>query len=106
MSGSLRITRGRVIDPYNDRDEEGDIYVLNGQIVSKLTRSEEKTVETIDATGLVVCPGLVDIHVHLREPGETYKETIASGTRAAAAGRSALPSTAPARGQPCRRRTS
>ena len=86
MSGSLRITRGRIIDPYNDRDEEGDIYVLNGQIVSKLTRSEEKTVETIDATGLVVCPGLVDIHVHLREPGETYKETIASGTRAAAAG--------------------
>ncbi|AWT59413.1 MAG: Dihydroorotase [Candidatus Moanabacter tarae] len=86
MSGSLRITRGRVIDPYNDRDEEGDIYVLNGQIVNKLTRSEEKAVETIDATGLVVCPGLVDIHVHLREPGETYKETIASGTRAAAAG--------------------
>ena len=86
MSSSLRITGGRVIDPYNDRDEKGDIYVVNGEIVGKLPRSEEESAETIDATGLVVCPGLVDIHVHLREPGETHKETIASGTRAAAAG--------------------
>ncbi len=86
MSDFLRIKGGRIIDPSNDRDEIGDIFVAKGKIVAQLSSSEEESAETIEAADLVVCPGLVDIHVHLREPGGTHKETIASGTRAAAAG--------------------
>jgi dihydroorotase len=83
---SLWIQNARVIDPAAKRDAVGDLFVLNGQLVATLSATERKRAKKIDARGLVACPGLVDIHVHLREPGQTHKETIATGTRAAAAG--------------------
>jgi dihydroorotase len=75
-----------VIDPAAKRDAVGDLFVLDGQLVASLSAAERKRAKKIDAHGLVACPGLVDIHVHLREPCQTHKETIATGTRAAAAG--------------------
>ena len=84
---SLLIVNGRVLDPANGVDAIQDVLVTNGRIASWAAGSRRRAAtETIDATGKVVCPGLIDIHVHLREPGHEYKETIASGTRAAAAG--------------------
>jgi dihydroorotase len=79
----LVIRGGRIIDPANQRDEIADLWVSNGRIVPNNSNDEA---EVIDATGLVVAPGLIDLHVHLREPGQTHKETIESGTHAAAAG--------------------
>jgi dihydroorotase len=83
MSATL-IHNGRVIDPANKIDRIGDIAIEGGKFieVSQLNGG----VEEIDANGLAVCPGLIDMHVHLREPGQSAKETIATGTRAAAAG--------------------
>ncbi|NBS51093.1 MAG: dihydroorotase, partial [Spartobacteria bacterium] len=78
-----RITNGRIIDPANNRDEVADLWLADGKINAPQPGSET---ETLDARGLVVSPGLIDIHVHLREPGQSHKETIATGTRAAAAG--------------------
>ena len=78
-----RITNGRIIDPANIRDEVADLWLADGKITAPQPGSET---ETLDARGLVVSPGLIDIHVHLREPGQSHKETIATGTRAAAAG--------------------
>ena len=78
-----RITNGRIIDPANNRDEVADLWLADGKISAPQPGSET---ETLDARGLVVSPGLIDIHVHLREPGQSHKETIATGTRAAAAG--------------------
>lgn len=86
MSNCLWIRHGRVIDPASGRDETGDLFVREGVLVESLTLLEREEAEIVEARGLVVCPGLVDIHVHLREPGQTQKEDIASGTRAAAAG--------------------
>lgn len=86
MSNLLWIKNGRVIDPANNRDAVGDVFAKDGILVDSLTDDEKQAAEVVDATGLVVSPGLVDIHVHLREPGQTHKEDIASGTRAAAAG--------------------
>ena len=77
------IRNGRIIDPANGRDEIGDLFIANGTIVSAQPDGET---EIIDASGLVVAPGLIDIHVHFREPGFGWKETIESGARAAAAG--------------------
>jgi len=74
---------GRVIDPSADRDETGDLFIAEGKISDPFP---EDGVEIIDAKGLIVCPGFVDIHVHFREPGQTHKEDIGSGTRSAAAG--------------------
>ncbi|HEX3419848.1 MAG TPA: dihydroorotase [Candidatus Udaeobacter sp.] len=87
MSAAI-IHNGRVIDPANKRDEIGDLYVADGKIVGSKSeiRSPKSEIEEIDAGGLVVAPGLIDIHVHLREPGFSHKETIESGARAAAAG--------------------
>lgn len=82
---NLHIKNGRIIDPARNIDATGDIFIQDGHFVESLTASTDNT-ETIDATGLVVAPGLIDIHVHFREPGQTHKETIASGSRAAAAG--------------------
>jgi dihydroorotase len=84
---SLLIKNGRVIDPAGGTDGLQDVWIAEGRIhkVGKGLRPPAG-IETIDATGKVVCPGFIDIHVHLREPGFEYKETIASGTRAAAAG--------------------
>ncbi len=86
MSRHLIITNGRIIDPANDRDEIGEIHVEDGRIVDQLSAAARKEAVSIDAGRLVVCPGLLDIHVHLRDPGQTHKEDIRSGTRAAAAG--------------------
>lgn len=82
MSFSMNIRGGRVIDPASGRDEIGDVHIADG----KFSASPAPGAEEIDARGLVVCPGLIDIHVHLREPGQGAKETIETGTRAAAAG--------------------
>jgi len=82
---SLLIKNGRVVDPANKVDEVMDILVEDGKI-AKLGMATAKAGKTIDAKGLVVCPGLIDMHVHLREPGREDKETIATASRAAAAG--------------------
>ncbi len=97
----ILIRGGHVIDPASKIDAPGDLLIENGRIVSVSTtlNVDPQNLQIIDATGLVVTPGLVDIHVHLREPGQSYKETIASGTAAAAAGGftsvAAMPNTIP-----------
>jgi len=83
MSERSIVRGGRMIDPRSGRDEIGDLFI-DGDRISKPFGPEGA--RQIDANGLVVCPGLVDIHVHFREPGQTHKEDIGSGTRAAAAG--------------------
>ena len=83
------ITNGRIIDPANNIDEVGDLSITNGKIASVSgggKRAESQPANVHDATGLIVTPGLIDMHVHLREPGFEHKETIATGTAAAAAG--------------------
>src|SRR5437763_11577059 len=81
------IRNGRVIDPANKRDEIADIYIADGRIAQRSdVRSPKPNIDEIDAKGLIIAPGLIDIHVHLREPGFSHKETIESGARAAAAG--------------------
>ncbi|MHB8170704.1 MAG: dihydroorotase [Thermincolia bacterium] len=82
----LLIKGGRIIDPTNGRDTTGDILVEDGKIKEIGEKIAVKADETIDATDKLVVPGLLDIHVHLREPGLEAKETIATGTRAAARG--------------------
>jgi dihydroorotase len=84
---SLLIRNGRVVDPAGGTDAVADVLIADGRI-QKVGRALKAPAgaELIDATGKVVCPGFIDMHVHLREPGFEYKETIASGTRAAAAG--------------------
>jgi dihydroorotase len=106
------VRNGRIIDPANKRDEIADLYISNGKVVgskseirAKLTRRGGKSeVEEIDAKGLIVAPGLIDMHVHLREPGFGWKETIESGARAAAAGGFTtivcMPNTSPAGDNP------
>lgn len=86
MSKISWIQNGRVIDPANDRDAIGDIFIRDAKIVSDLSAEEKKQAQIIDAAAKIVAPGLVDIHVHLREPGQIHKENIHSGTRSAAAG--------------------
>jgi len=84
---SLLIHGGRIVDPSQGLDGPGDLLIEDGAVAridGKITKP--KGAETLDATGLVVTPGLIDIHVHLREPGQEYKETVRTGTRAAAAG--------------------
>jgi dihydroorotase len=83
---NLWIQNARVIDPAAKRDARGDLFVSDGKLVDSLSAAAKKRAKKIDAAGLVACPGLVDIHVHFREPGQTHKETIGTGTRAAAAG--------------------
>ncbi|MGA2016781.1 MAG: dihydroorotase [Opitutaceae bacterium] len=83
---ALWIRRARVVDPASRRDSTGDLFVRDGRIVPSLSPAERARARKIDARGLVAAPGLVDIHVHFREPGQTHKETIATGSRAAAAG--------------------
>ncbi|HVZ65402.1 MAG TPA: dihydroorotase [Lacunisphaera sp.] len=83
---ALIIKGGRVIDPAAKRDARGDVFIADGKFTRSLTAAQKKDAQVIDAKGLVVCPGLVDIHVHFREPGQTHKETILTGSQAAAAG--------------------
>ncbi len=84
---SLLLTGGRVIDPANRFDSAVDVLILDGKIsaVGKNLSAPAGT-ETLDAAGKIVCPGLIDLHVHLREPGQTAKENLATGTAAAARG--------------------
>lgn len=86
----MLIRNGHVVDPANNVNEIGDILIVDGKIAhvgapvgSNITQEANKV---IDASDLTVTPGLIDIHVHLREPGYEHKETIATGTAAAAAG--------------------
>jgi dihydroorotase len=84
---SLLIKNGRVVDPANSMDAVQDVLISGARIERigpDLPLAADTTV--LDATGKIVCPGFIDIHVHLREPGYEYKETVATGTRAAAAG--------------------
>lgn len=81
---SLLIRNGRVVDPANQVDEVRDVLMVDGKIADPA--SAPKGAEVLDAKGRVVCPGLIDMHVHLREPGRSDQETIESGTRAAARG--------------------
>ena len=89
---TILIQGGHLVDPSTGMDERRDLFLRDGRVAAldlpgKLDAlAKEEKAEKIDASGLIVAPGLVDIHVHLREPGQGYKETIASGTRAAAAG--------------------
>jgi dihydroorotase len=83
---ALWISRARVIDPASRRDSVGDLFVRDGRIVPTLSAADRRRARKFDGRGLVAAPGLVDIHVHFREPGQTHKETIATGSRAAAAG--------------------
>lgn len=81
----MKISNIRIINPYTDFDDIADIIIDEDKIV-KIGKNIESVDEEIDGTGLVAAPGLVDIHVHFRDPGFTYKEDILSGSRAAAAG--------------------
>ncbi len=87
MGQKILIKQGRVIDPDNQVDAVQDILIEDGKITkSAATISAPKGTNVIDASGKIVCPGFIDMHCHLREPGYEDKETIASGTMAAAAG--------------------
>ena len=81
---SLVLRGGRIIDPASGRDEIGDLLIKDGRIAAPSEVEDQSS--QIDCTGLVVSPGLIDIHVHFREPGQSAKETIATGARCAAAG--------------------
>jgi dihydroorotase len=84
----LLITNGYVVDPSQGVNAGKNVFVEDGRVVGLLSQSEDppENCELFDATGLIVAPGFVDMHVHLREPGHEYKETIASGAAAAVAG--------------------
>ena len=102
MTTSIIIKNGRLIDPAANIDEVRDLW-LEGNTVKAVDQPgsiKAEGAEVIDAAGLWVMPGLIDMHVHLREPGHEYKETVASGTRAAVSGGItqvvAMPNTSPA----------
>ena len=104
---SMIITGGRVIDPAQDIDRPADVLISDGRIVdvTKRPMTEPPDVyDVVDARGLVVSPGFVDLHTHLREPGFEHKETIETGSRAAATGGfttiCAMPNTEPALDSP------
>src|SRR5215813_4340789 len=80
------ITRGRVIDPSQRLDAVGDLWLRGGKVLALGAHPALHADETINAAGLIVCPGLIDVHVHLREPGREEDETVATGTEAALAG--------------------
>lgn len=101
-TSSMLLAGGRILDPANGLDATGDVLVQNGRIAAVETtpgRIDAGDAAQVDVDGLLVCPGLIDPHVHLREPGQGAKETIESGSRAAAAGGFStvccMPNTAP-----------
>ncbi len=86
---SMLLKGGRLIDPANGRDETTDVLLVDGRVKaigSDVQDQAPKEVSEIDVGGKVVCPGLIDIHVHFREPGQTAKESIETGAAAAAKG--------------------
>src|SRR5437763_6097432 len=103
---AMIIRNARVIDPANKRDEVGDVYISDGKIVDSKSeiRNPKSEIGEINAKGLIVAPGLIDMHVHLREPGFSHTETIESGAGAAAAGGFTtvvcMPNTSPAADNP------
>jgi len=104
---ALAILNGRLIDPAAGIDGPKDLLLIDGRVAEIAAAGKLKGkngAEVLDATGMVVAPGLIDIHVHLREPGQAYKETIATGTAAAAAGGftsvAAMPNTIPVNDSP------
>lgn len=80
----ILIRGGRIVDPKSGSGKTGDILIEGGRIVERFSKTDN--IETIEAKGYLVTPGLIDIHVHLREPGREDEETVVSGSRAAAAG--------------------
>src|SRR3954470_11339777 len=84
----LLIANGHLIDPAENQNSGVDILVEDGKVAGWIERGDDKPrdCEVFDATGLVVAPGFIDMHVHLREPGQEHKETIASGCAAAVPG--------------------
>jgi dihydroorotase len=84
----LLIANGYVIDPAQQLNAGRNVLIEDGRVVGLLDRSESapEDATVLDATGLIVAPGFIDLHTHLREPGQEYKETIASGASAAVAG--------------------
>jgi dihydroorotase len=100
---SLLLTGGRVIDPANGLDTVADVLILDGKIATTGPEAAARApagIKRMEVRGLVVTPGLIDLHVHLREPGQAAKETVATGTAAAARGGFTsvvcMPNTAPA----------
>src|SRR5437867_12685310 len=86
---SLLVTGGRVIDPASRFDALADVLIVEDKIAAigpDPSSQAPVDAQKLDAGGRIVCPGLIDLHVHLREPGQTAKETIATGTAAAARG--------------------
>jgi len=83
---SIVIKNGRVIDPASQTDRVADVLIVDGRIAGVAPNLSSPKAEVFDATGLIVAPGFIDMHVHLREPGFEHAETIESGSRAAAAG--------------------
>ena len=87
MSEKLLLRGGRVVDPSQKLDAVRDVFLVDGHVVGLAERLKvPEDARILDCTGLVVTPGLIDVHVHLREPGEEHEETIATGAHAAAAG--------------------
>lgn len=80
------IKGGRVIDPANGLDRVADLLLADGKVARIDREITDRDARTVDARGLIVCPGLIDIHVHFREPGDEDEETIATGSAAAVAG--------------------
>ena len=102
----LLIANGYVIDPAQQVNAGRDVLIDDGRVVGLLDRSEPapEDAQVLDATGLIVAPGFIDLHTHLREPGQEYKETIATGASAAVAGGwatvCAMPNTDPVNDNP------
>jgi dihydroorotase len=102
----LLITGGQVIDPASGVDRALDLLLRDGRVteIGELGKLHRSGVEILKAKGLIVAPGFIDLHVHLREPGQQHKETIATGTAAAAAGGftsvCAMPNTLPVNDSP------
>jgi dihydroorotase len=88
MPSELIVAGGRLIDPSRGIDEVGDLLIRDGRVAGIVGRDVEQSAgaERYDARGLIVAPGFVDLHAHLRQPGQEHKETIATGTRSAARG--------------------
>jgi len=104
MASPLCIRGGRILDPARGIDRVQDLWISGGKIAglgedAPADVRSDRSAEILPVQGAVICPGLVDIHVHLREPGQEEKEAIESGTRAAARGGftavACMPNTAP-----------